>query len=667
MADPTQTEPDDDIDDTDDENEGAIPTSDQDDDTDTDEQDEQGTGAGATGAGGPVPGAAQSQGPAPSELLALVRAVHQYGMRQAQGGDQGGQSMSFEDGGSVPAGALPTSDDDNENVNPTPQPTDQQQPVAQQQPQPAMPTTPTEDALNTREHALDKSGLGGAFGAAQHQKIDQARQAYQSGQGGNTTTAGGEHDFSGSPEPPQAQQTPSGFVPPHQAIRDQIQRSMEGLKRFIAGDKAVDGNTAAAIGYAVDPQGNLPPVEKKMKMVQYAYDKGMQTEGDPRTGMNLALGTLQHQRKEYDMWRTAAAVKLDQQDTTSALDAANKAFQAPFGDNVHFAQSSTGGITATVTDDKGTVQGTFDMAPDQFSMLLHKHGKFDNLVQQGVLGTLSQMSGPMGEPQGPQQPFGPQQPQGPQQPRKRSDEEIDQEFAKPNAGNLTDEEVRQHDERHFPIMRAPEGVDRKLFDQSNQMFPMVSQNAQRTAWIAQQQEQQAGRESKEKIANRTAEGRLALAKSNQEASMQRAQERDNASMQRTQLREGEHNARSDRYWAERAREFVIREAGKARNNPNSAKQLAIVKDALSQHENDQEGFRKALEEKGLNYERDILGTGAQQAPTANAQGAATQGAGGAGNTSATGAAKAPPRVGEVRNGYRFLGGNPADKAAWIQQ
>ena len=198
------------------------------------------------------------------------------------------------------------------------------------------------------------------------------------------------------------------------------------------------------------------------------------------------------------MWLTGAAVKLDQGDMDSALHAANQAFQAPFGENVHFAQSGGGtGVTATITDDKGKVQGTFAMAPDQFSMLLHKHAQFDALAANGVFNTFSQMSGSMGEPQGPQQPSPQAQgPQGPQQPPKRSDADIDAEYAKPNGGNLTDEEVRQHDERHYPIMRAPEGVDRKLFDQSNRIFPMLSQNRQREAWIAAQQEQEAGRKSK---------------------------------------------------------------------------------------------------------------------------------------------------------------------------
>ena len=478
-------EPDNDADD----QEGAIPTSDSADNPEP-AQDDTGGQTGAAGATGaqPAPGAAQSPGSALSELLALVRAVQSYGMKQAmQQGQPTQQAASFEDGGST----TPPEEDDTTGAIPT---------AAPQTPQ--TPQTPEEEGFATRQKALDKSTLGGAFGAAQQQKLNQARQDYTSQQGSGTNTAGGEHDFSNSPSPSEQQQSNmGGFTPPHQAIQNVASKGMENLKRYLSGDKAMDPNSVAGIGYAVDPQGTLPPVEKKMKMIQYAYQRIMEHTGDPREAMNGALGVFQHQRQEYGMWLTGAAVKLDQGDMGSALHAANQAFQAPFGENVHFAQSGGGtGVTATVTDDKGKVQGTFAMAPDQFSMLLHKHAQFDALAANGVFNTFSQMSGPMGEPQGPQQPAqtppgaGPSQ--GPQQPAKRSDADIDAEFAKPNGGNLTDEEVRQHDERHYPIMRAPDGVDRKLFDQSNRIFPMLSQNRQREAWIAAQQEQEAGRKSK---------------------------------------------------------------------------------------------------------------------------------------------------------------------------
>ncbi len=226
--------------------------------------------------------------------------------------------------------------------------------------------------------------------------------------------------------------------------------------------------------------------------------------------------------------------------------------------------------------------------------------------------------------------------------------------------------MRQHDERHFPIMRAPEGVDRKLFDQSNRLFPMLSQNQQREAWIAQQQEQEAGRKSKENIANKTAEGRMALAHSNQQAAIGRTQERDRASMERTQFREGEHDKRSENYWVKRTQEFLIREAGKAKRDPNAAERLAVVKDALAANPNDPVGFHKALKAQGLDYERDIL---PQQTPATPAQNGAPQGAPAGGGTRAQGspAQENKYKVGQVVQGYRFLGGNWRDKAAWVQE
>ena len=634
-------EPDNDADD----QEGAIPTSDSTDDPES-MQDDTGGQTGAAGVTGaqPAPGAAQSPGGALSELLALVRAVQSYGMKQAmQQGDATQQAASFEDGGSTTpeeddtTGAIPTAAAEG-------------------------PKTPTEEGFDTREKALDKSGLGGAFGAAQHQRISQARQAYAGQQGSGTNTAGGEHDFSNSPSPSEQQQSNmGGFIPPHQAIQNVASKGMENLKRYLSGDKAMDPNSVAGIGYAVDPQGTLPPVEKKMKMIQYAYQRIMEHTGDPREAMNGALGVFQHQRQEYGMWLTGAAVKLDQGDMGSALHAANQAFQAPFGENVHFAQSGGGtGVTATVTDDKGKVQGTFGMAPDQFSMLLHKHAQFDALAANGVFNTFSQMSGPMGEPQGPQQPTPPQA-QGPQQPPRRSNEDIDAEFAKPNGGNLTDEEVRQHDERHFPIMRAPEGVDRKLFDQSNEIFPMLSQNRERVAWLAHQQGETAKLESKEKIARIGAGAKVAGTTVTQENINKRAD-----------TREAGRQNRFDTGWEHRTQAALLKLAGQQKN-PADKNKHDYIHSMIAEHTGDPEGFKKALTDAGLDYERDILGQpggpAAQQTPATPAQGATPQGAPQGGNTPAQGspAGENKYKVGQVVQGYRFLGGNWRDKAAWVRE
>ena len=640
-------EPDNDADD----QEGAIPTSDSADNPEP-AQDDTGGQTGAAGATGaqPAPGAAQSPGSALSELLALVRAVQSYGMKQAmQQGQPTQQAASFEDGGST----TPPEEDDTTGAIPT---------AAPQTPQ--TPQTPEEEGFATRQKALDKSTLGGAFGAAQQQKLNQARQDYTSQQGSGTNTAGGEHDFSNSPSPSEQQQSNmGGFIPPHQAIQNVASKGMENLKRYLSGDKAMDPNSVAGIGYAVDPQGTLPPVEKKMKMIQYAYQRIMEHTGDPREAMNGALGVFQHQRQEYGMWLTGAAVKLDQGDMGSALHAANQAFQAPFGENVHFAQSGGGtGVTATVTDDKGKVQGTFDMAPDQFSMLLHKHAQFDALAANGVFNTFSQMSGPMGEPQGPQQPAQTPAGAGPSQgPQQRSNADIDAEYAKPNGGNLTDEEVRQHDERHYPIMRAPQGVDRKLFDQSNELFPMLSQNRQRVAWIAHQQGETAKLESKEKIARIGADAKV--------AGTTVAQENIN---KRAETRETGRQDRFDKGWEHRTQAALLKLAGQNKN-PADKNKHDYIHSMIAEHTGDPEGFKKALTDAGLNYERDILGQpggpAAQQTPATPAQGATPQGAPQGGNTPAQGspAGENKYKVGQVVQGYRFLGGNWRDRAAWVHE
>ena len=653
-------EPDNDADD----QEGAIPTSDSTDAPETAQDDTGGqTGAaGVTGAApgpgaaqvagagvtGGIPGSAQSGGGALSELMALVRAVQSYGMKQAmQEGQPTQQAASFEDGGST----SPDESDEAEN---------DQQPAIPTSQAPSAPAAQTGigGALGDRFRAGAKDIMQGIFEPEKNNTQVQAeRQAKQqppqavAPQPAMPTTAQ-------QPEPQAAPEASQNNVIP--AV---ISQGMEGLKKYLSGDKAMDPNSVAGIGYAVDPQGTLPPVEKKMKMIQYAYQRIMEHTGDPREAMNGALGVFQHQRQEYGMWLTGAAVKLDQGDMGSALHAANQAFQAPFGENVHFAQSGGGtGVTATVTDDKGKVQGTFDMAPDQFSMLLHKHAQFDALAANGVFNTFSQMSGPMGEPQGPQQPAQTPAGAGPSQgPQQRSNADIDAEYAKPNGGNLTDEEVRQHDERHYPIMRAPQGVDRKLFDQSNELFPMLSQNRQRVAWIAHQQGETAKLESKEKIARIGADAKV--------AGTTVAQENIN---KRAETRETGRQDRFDKGWEHRTQAALLKLAGQNKN-PADKNKHDYIHSMIAEHTGDPEGFKKALTDAGLNYERDILGQpggpAAQQTPATPAQGATPQGAPQGGNTPAQGspAGENKYKVGQVVQGYRFLGGNWRDRAAWVHE
>jgi hypothetical protein len=669
---------------------------------------------------GPVPGAAQSPGQAPTELMALIRAVNQYGLKKAgMGGGQQPQAQSFANGGLVrgyeDGGAIPTSDDDQEAAPQAPEYSQASEGVTEEGArrrkegryefrdtrlgralgmkdegagdlgadagrddiagaarQIQQEESPANQAASTREVALNKSGLGGAFGAAQQARIDASRP------GANENTAGGGNDHSTDgtfQEPPKQfsqpnTDTPSGLGKLPGMIAEPFKRAaagyQQGYQKLIAhlkGDDAIDANTNAAINYAVNPDGSLPPVVAKMRAVQYAYQKGLQEDGDPRTAMNLALGVLQHQRKEYDMWRTAAAVKLSQNDMGSAVDAANKAFRAPFGDNVNFAQSGGGRITATVTGSKGEVQGSFPMLPAQFEQLMKSHGKFDTLVQQGLFDTLAALA--PSEQQYEPMSF----------PRTGGAAPAPKPAARPQAAPQA-QAAQPAQPKRSAFEQAPEGVDQKVWDQSRRIFPMVSQNSQRELWVAQQMEKQGAQSSKESIARMAAEERSKRnaetqthIDARQEKSLaDRDQRQDKAIANRREL--------FDKGWEQRTLAAAVKQAGANRNDPANPRKTALVKSLLAEHSGDPEGFRKALKDAGIDYDRDILGNGPPQtapqvsggAPNAKPVGAPAAGnaapeAAGQAPTKA-GGKPAPPKVGETRGGFRFLGGNPADKAAW---
>lgn len=648
---------------------GAIPTSgaddgDQDQDAFTDQDEDQqalsgdqGQQGGASGPDGQtVPGAAQSGGGNTSELQALVRAVAQYGLKMAQqggGGPQQGQAQqqpqarSFEDGGPTEddQGAIPTSQG--------PQDDDVTGSVPDQQAQPAPgyqqegPFTPTEEGLNTREKALDKSGLGGAFGQAQHGKIDKARQDYAQKGADPSELSGKPPAFPGGTAPHEVLQ--QGFAQAGQGLANSSLGS-EGLRKWLQGDRAMDPNTVSAITNSIDPDGSLPPVTRKMKAIQYAYQKALTQNQDPRAAMDVGVGMLQHQRKEYDMWRTAAAVKLAGGDMQTAIEAANKAFQAPFGSNVHFAQAGNGLVTATVSGDDGNVEGTFPMQPNTFHSMLAKDGKFDILVQKDPFEFFSGLA-QRGAPQ-----------PGAVGLSGTTADAGGRQFATNSSNSLTQPHA-------MPRPPAPLTDAEKLEARSKKIFPTVGQEPERQLWLSQQEGHDKDLKSKENVAQLGNNGRYArteLAETHKDARTDKTLEHqdqrtatvEGARTDRAAARETGRNERFDRGWENRVQAAAIKQAGQNRNDPTAARKTALVKNLLQQYSGDPEGFKKGLATYGLDYDRDFAGTASGQ-PQATAQAPVRNGQGGG-----QGGAQAAPKVGEVRKGYKFLGGNAGDKAAW---
>jgi hypothetical protein len=273
---------------------------------------------------------------------------------------------------------------------------------------------------------------------------------------------------------------------------------------------------------------------------------------------------------------------------------------------------------------------------DKFTQLLTQHGQFDTLVNHGAEHVLSGLAQPAAQPQAQPQA---QQPVTQSQPKKYANP-AEREMSTPNKvafGYRTAGTFKAPAEGttyKVPKDLEAQGVTDELYTAAQRRFPHDSVDDQQKAsdWMMEQVKEGKDRTSKEKIAEGKEEGKKAH------------EDRVDA---RQRLGLEEH--------MKRTQAFITRNA---KSNP---KQTAIVQAALRNHPADIPGFKKEVEEAGLNYERDVLQTPqvstAQPGNAPQKQGANTQGAQQSG--------KRPlPKVGEVVDGRKFLGGNPNDEAAW---
>lgn len=461
----------------------------------------------------PIPNPPQSPNPV-SELLALVRAVNQYGLHMAQQADasggqgnptqqvgayeHGGVIRSFEEGGDTdyndPSGAIPM------------------QPTAANEALPAMP-----------QGNFQQGDPGGGVSALP--------------QGAETPDPAGPFRGQVGVFPPTGQrpQQQSGGLGNSYAGK---------LIRYLMGDKAADAQTGAAVKYAVDKDGSQPPHVVNQKAVQYAYVRGMENgTGNPTDGMDPAQGMLQLQRREYDMWRTAAAVKLQHGDVGQAIEAANKAFaKGPFSHGITF-RPATNGVTGIVTDDNGQVIDQNSMTADQFASWLKTGAQFDKLLHEGVGTTLN-----------------------------------------------------NHILSSQPQPAAPQGPknylagDDPLAQQAYEAFPWASQGPQRARWLAQQQLAQQTLDTK-----RTQSENQQLTHQLDREQRSRIAAENNAGRDRRQdITELNRNARQQNSLHARLQMHADRMA--VSGTPADKNDARVIKQLIDLNPNDPNGLKKALDE-----------------------------------------------------------------------
>ena len=601
---------------------GAIPSVPQDDSTSApdsmadgggeDDSAQQPTPAPSTAA--PIPNAPQAPNPV-SELLALVRAINQYGLHIAQQQDamgpqqgqqqqvqsyaNGGVIRSFEDGG-------PT-DDDPEAI-PTAQPQQAPQQAPQDEQQGALPIPPEEP--------------GSQMGEGQS-PVEQGLR-----QGGDNSPWN---------------RIKAANAPIANDIGNAVSKAGSAILDYFRGKHAMDGQTKAAIDYSNNKDGGLPGNVVAQKGVQSAYIKGLeQGGGDARSAADPARAYLQATRREYEMWRTAAAAKLHGGDMGQAIELANKAFsKGPFDTSLTFKTTRTGMVTGIVTDDKGNWVNQASMPAEQFASWLQSGAKFDSLVHDGVSQTLENhvTGGAQPSHEAQQNEFFqkyPANPQPTQQPQRAAGQ---------------------------PQRGQGQPTEQQLMAQAERIFPWHSQRQQRAQWVGQMLHQQAS--------SSASEGRLQdrLSEANQRLAIQEAG-RD----RRQGITEEGKNKRQEYSWKQRLQLAHDRLSNGSAADKNKA---FILRRTMDMHPEDNDAVRRELARQHLDYD-ELIGLGAgpagqQKAPAqAGGQGGAGAPQGGAPGAAGQGGTRKTAKdwgltTGQVYKGHTYTGGpddDPSDKRFW---
>lgn len=272
------------------------------------------------------------------------------------------------------------------------------------------PNTPEMEALNTREKALDKSGLGGAFGAAQRKQIADQRNALvqqlithalQAQAGGPSVQEGpnnrpnpnaGAIPTSDQTEPEQAPDAgPLGNAVRGigQAIakpfKDAAAGYSAGWQRLLSGQGAMDHKTAEVVATSVNPDGSNPT--ESLDAVHKATERG---------GPDAGLAFMQNRVGIYNASRAWAAAAYDGKALSSAVDAANRAFKAlPLAEQVHFTTGANGSVTATVSGaNEGDQPISYPLPSANFRELMRGNSGFAyDMLMQGPNAVLSKLAG----------------------------------------------------------------------------------------------------------------------------------------------------------------------------------------------------------------------------------------------------------------------------------
>jgi hypothetical protein len=352
-------------------------------------------------------------------------------------------------------------------------------------------------------------------------------------------------------------------------IADQLQqfpKNARAIMSYLTGD-AAHGQEVAKAEQMANPDGSKSPSQTKMDALVQAAKSG-----NPEAGWRL----LQAYRQKYEAMRHSAAAVADGGDHSQAAQLATQAYtNLPDGLDVHFVNSRNG-VTATVTQGDKVISQVPLSTQGFRQFLTDPKMQFDNALSTSPVVALQQAAQQgkqafAGTPSGKEVPFPGTEGQTPQQP---------------------DQDLQY-------------GGRRDLEKIAHQLFPMVSQSAQRNAWIASQYEkgqQYASQENQaaEKGAQSTRRAEIAAGWHRDVAKMNTDQRRDAANQHYGEG--GAYDRRTAATAANKAAELAARQG-----NAQMAAQLRLAGNIMNNPMSDPKDVAKARELIERN-------TGGQQAP-----------------------------------------------------
>lgn len=277
--------------------------------------------------------------------------------------------------------------------------------------------------------------------------------------GGALQDATADRPSADNPLSPSALRTaldPTTFHQNASNIANAAQPYMAKIISYLKGSDAAPPQAAQQAEGMVDPQGQMDPGMRKLLAID-AINK--------QYGPQAAWSMMQHYRQKYDAYKSFAAAANEgaqgkPRDPAAAAMAMQQAYDhLPDGQNL-VVKPSGNGFTATVTGPNGKAQ-TVSLTPQQFNMLAKgPHGQFDNVIEHGLPNVLTKFVQRNGLTADQVQP--------------------DTSTSAP-AGS---ESVPSTGKTDGPDL----GYDPQLLKRANVLFPAVSQNRQRLAWLQAQEQ-----------------------------------------------------------------------------------------------------------------------------------------------------------------------------------